>query len=192
MNWSCQRWLACRLRVAAVCAGTVDFAFIDLLREPSSPETQSEIASLPSNYEVVGKRPATRFSSLKLKPARLPRQVCVCLCTSIFLWAGCGGGAARLASFGFNAGLLSFELTLEILTLAHLYCRGGGVHSINPTSCPLSPSPKQGQCPGDPSKQQGDRTLPRSVKNQPLHAHQSAQSSTKSLPCPHSIYATGN
>jgi hypothetical protein len=60
-------------------------------------ETNSEIASLPDNYQVAGKHPATRFDSLHTKPARLLSQAVRLPLHVPFLWAGRGGRAARLA-----------------------------------------------------------------------------------------------
>ena len=50
------------------------------------------------NHQAIGKHPAVRCGSLLAKPAHPLRRACVYLCTSVvFQWAGCGGGAARLA-----------------------------------------------------------------------------------------------
>ena len=49
------------------------------------------------NHQVIWKHPVAGFDSLCLKPHTRPRGSCVCGCTSIFQWAGRGGGAARLA-----------------------------------------------------------------------------------------------
>ena len=130
------------------------------------PETKSKTATLPYNYQVAGKHPATGFDSLTFQPHTRPGGSCVYLCTSIFLWAGCGGGAERLA------GMLERR-------------------SVNLITCPLTPFLNQAgvRAPSRTNREIAPCLRPPKINR--LRVRLSTHSSMKSLPFPRSIYATG-